>query len=68
MFTNSNRNFSTNRYITGTIKRGTDCNIYEYKRWEWGGVFGFINGVNILDIKDFRFRLEREVGKVGLGE
>jgi hypothetical protein len=31
-------------------------------------VFGFINGVNIPDIKDFKSRLEREVGKVELGE
>jgi len=58
-------NNTTDRWI---VVRGVDCNVFEYKRWEWGGVFGFINGVNVLDIKDFKSRLEREVGKVDLGE
>lgn len=58
-------NNTTDRWI---VVRGTECNVFEFKRWEWGGVFGFINGVNILDIKDFKSRLEREVGKVDLGE
>ena len=56
---------STDRWV---VVKGSECNVFEFKRWEWGGVFGFINGVNIPDIKDFRFRLERAVGKVNLGE
>jgi len=56
---------TTERWI---VVRGGDCSVFEFKRWEWGGVFGFINGVNVLDIKDFKSRLEREVGKVDLGE
>lgn len=56
---------TTDRWI---VVRTTDCDVFEFKRWEWGGVFGFINGVNIPDIKDFKSRLEREVGKVELGE
>lgn len=56
---------TTDRWI---VVRGADCNVFEFKRWEWGGVFGSINGVNIPDIEDFKSRLEREVGKVDLGE
>lgn len=50
------------------VIRSPECHVYEYKRWEWGGVFGFENGVEIPRIDDFKERLERAVGKVSLPE
>jgi len=50
------------------VVRGAECDVFEHKKWDWGGVFGFVNGVEIPDIDDFKARLEHLVGKVDLGE